>query len=166
MKKIVSVLLALVMALSLGVSAFATDVTVDGSQSADTTVTYGLDSSYLVVIPESVVIDTNTHKGEATVSAENVLLGYGETLNITVANAENEDKWYLVDKTAADNTLEYTIGKTDGAADVTNESVVLSVAAGDKWNEKVEQALYFELAEDVTKAGDYSDTLTFTVDVA
>ena len=158
MKKIVSLVLALCLCLSLGVTAMAAEITVDGTQSATTTVTYGLEAGYTVVIPESVVIDTETHKGQATVSASDVLLAYGETLNVTVTGIDE-----LVDAADAANTLSYKVGKTDGASDVQNDTVVLSVAAGTVAGG--EQDLFFELTQDVTKAGAYSDTLTFTVTV-
>lgn len=158
MKKIVSLVLALTLCLSLGVTAFAAEITVNSAQSATTTVTYGLDSSYTVVIPESVVIDSESYKGDTAVSASDVMLNYGETLNVTVTEID-----VLVDAADAANTLTYKVGKTDGADDVTNGTVVLSVESGNV--EGGEQALYFELTQDVTKAGNYSDTLTFTVSV-
>lgn len=158
MKKFLSLALALCLCLSLGVTAMAAEITVDGNQSATTTVTYGLESGYTVVIPETVVIDTDTHKGNATLEASDVLLAYGETLKVTVTGIDE-----LVDAADAANTLSYKVGKTDGAEDVTNGTVVLAVEAGN--TEGGEQALYFELTEDVTKAGAYSDTLTFTVTV-
>lgn len=158
MKKFLSLALALCLCLSLGVTAMAAEITVDGNQSATTTVTYGLESGYTVVIPESVVIDTDTHKGDATLEASDVLLAYGETLKVTVTGIDE-----LVDAADAANTLSYKVGKTDGAEDVTNGTVVLAVEAGN--TEGGEQTLYFELTEDVTKAGAYSDTLTFTVTV-
>lgn len=160
MKKIVSLVLCLCLCLSLGVTAMAAEITVDGTQSATTTVTYGLESGYTVVIPESVVIDTDTHKGSATVSASDVLLAYGETLKVTVTGIDE-----LVDAADAANTLSYQVGTTDGDDDVVNGTVVLAVEAGDNWNSEAAQELFFELTEDVTKAGAYSDTLTFTVTV-
>lgn len=158
MKKILSLALALCLCLSLGVTAMAAEITVDGNQSANTTVTYGLEAGYTVTIPESIVIDTETHKGTATVTAEDVLLAYGETLNVTITGIDT-----LVDAADAANTLTYKVGKTDGAQDVTNDTVVLAVAAGTVAGG--EQELFFELTQDVTKAGAYSDTLTFTVTV-
>ena len=160
MKKIVSLVLCLCLCLSLGVTAMAAEITVDGTQSATTTVTYGLESGYTVVIPESVIIDTETHKGAAEVSASDVLLAYGETLKVTVTGIDQ-----LVDAADASNTLSYKVGTTDGDDDVVNGTVVLAVAAGDNWNSEAAQELFFELTEDVTKAGAYSDTLTFTVTV-
>lgn len=158
MKKIVSLVLALCLCMALGVTAMAAEITVDGTQSATTTVTYGLEAGYTVTIPETVVIDTETHKGQANVKAEDVLLAYGETLNVTVTGIDE-----LVDTADATNTLSYKVGKTDGAGDVTNGTVVLSVEAGTVAGDA--QDLFFELTQDVTKAGAYSDTLTFTVSV-
>ena len=51
----------------------AADITVDTEQSANTTVTYGLEASYTVVIPDSVVIETAC-KGQTSISATDVLM--------------------------------------------------------------------------------------------
>lgn len=160
MKKILSLAMALCLCLSLGVTAFAAEVTINGNQSVDTTVTYGVEEGYTVTIPETIVIATDTHKGEAEVKAANVLLADSVKLTVTLSGYEE-----LVDVAAADNTLSYKIGKTLGASDVTNGTVVLEVESADNWNSEATQTLYFELTEDVTKAGTYSDGLTFTVDV-
>lgn len=158
MKKIVSLAMVLCLCLCMGVTAFAANITVDGEQSANTTVTYGLEAGYTVNIPESVVIATDTHKGQATVSAEDVLLAYGKTLKVTVTGIDE-----LVDTADANNTLTYKVGTTDGDDDVVDGTVVLSVAAGTVAGDA--QDLFFELTQDVTKAGAYSDTLTFSVTV-
>ncbi|MBQ8806070.1 MAG: hypothetical protein IJZ68_06255 [Bacteroidaceae bacterium] len=157
MKKILSLVLALCLCLSLGVTAFAATVTEESAaQSANTTVTYGVEAGYTVTIPETVALNTEG-KGQATVSAADVLLLAGKTLKVTVTGVDE-----LVNTADNATTLSYKIGKTEGAADVVDGTVVLSVAAG---NATGSQNLYFELTEDPTAAGTYSDTLTFTVTV-
>lgn len=160
MKKILSLAMVFCLCLCMGVTAFATDITVDGVQSGTTNVAYGLESSYTVVIPDTIIIDSDTHKGAGAVSASDVIIAANTSLRVTLAGKDA-----LVDEADADNKLTYKIGKTDGGSDVDNDTVVLTVASGAAWDTEVVQNLFFELTQDVTKAGNYSDTLTFTVTV-
>ena len=166
MKKLLAVALALVMATSMTSVVFAADanITVDGSQSANTVVTYGLDEGYTVVIPDAVALDADG-KGTATLSASDVIIATGKTLNVRISGADYDTAWELIDKTDANNKLVYIIGTTDGADDVVNNSVVLSSASGANWNSEVSKTLYFAIDEDVEKSGSYEDTLTFTVSI-
>ena len=165
MKKIVSFMLVLVMAMSMSMTAFAADTTIDidSAQSAQTVVTYGQSEGYTVVIPESVVIDAVSLKGSATISAENVVIAAGKTLNIKISGHDYDDAWELI--SSASDKLTYLIGTTEGDDDVVNDSVVLSAAAGLYWNSKLEEVLHFTLDSDVEKSGTYQDTLTFTVSI-
>ena len=165
MKKILAIALAGAMVMSMSTTVFATEIGVDGTQNAQTTVTYGPQGGYTVVIPESIVIDNQTNKGSAIISAENVMIGYGTTLNVTISGDDYAGAWELIDESDADNKIEYIIGTEEGEDDIVNNSIVLSSAAGDNWNSKVEETLYFEIAEDVEVAGSYEDILTFTVTI-
>lgn len=164
MKKTLSLVLVLALALSLAVPAFATDITSNGG-TGETVVTYGTSQGFVVTIPADFAIDTETKKATAAVEAENVLLPYGKTLNVKISGDDYTDKWELIDAAEASNKLTYTIGKTDGASDVVNDSVVLSVDAGVAYDSSVSQTLHFAVVDDIAKAGTYADTLTFTVSV-
>lgn len=165
MKKLLATTLVGAMMMSMSVTAFADTITIDGTQNANTVVTYGPQGGYTVVIPESVVIDNQTDKGSAVLSAENVMIDFGKVLNITISGDDYDDAWELIDHNDASNIVEYIIGKTEGASDVVNNTIVLSSGAGANWNSKTEQMLYFKINEDVEKTGNYEDTLTFTVTV-
>ena len=162
MKKTLSMALALTLALSLAVPAFATDITVDGGV-GETVVTYGTSQGFTVTIPADFTIDSATQKASADVEAENVLIPYGKTLNVRISGDDYVDSWELIDTAEASNQLTYNIGTTEGGNDIVNNSVVLSVAAGN--TSGVTETLYFEVIDTLTKAGTYTDTLTFTVSV-
>lgn len=165
MKKFVSFVLVLVLALSMSATAFAAEITTESAQTTETTVTYQMVDGYTVVIPEAVAIDSATGKGSAALSAENVIIDFGKTLKVKISGDDYDDAWQLIDGADAQNVVKYNIGTADGGDDIVNNSVVLSSASGDNWNSKVEETLYFSLAEPVEKSGTYTDILTFTVSV-
>lgn len=167
MRKLLSVLLAIALVMSLSVTAFAADaqITVDGAQSAETLVTYEMLEGYTVIIPDSVVINTLTSEGEAVIAAENVIIDFGKTLNIKISGDDYEDAWELIDKVNDKNKLVYNIGTSKDGDDIVNNSIVLAAPAGDYYNQKLEETLHFSLAGDTTKSGAYEDTLTFTVSI-
>lgn len=163
MKKKLSIVLALALACSMAVPAFATDITTDGG-AGETVVTYGTSQGFVVTIPADFEIDDSA-KATADVSAENVLLPYGKTLNVRISGDDYDDKWELIDVAEDTNRLEYTIGTTDGGDDIVNNSVVLAVASGDYHDSVKTETMHFTVVDTITKAGTYSDTLTFTVSV-
>lgn len=164
MKKTLSLGLALVLALSMAVPAFAANITTDGG-TGSTVVTYGTDQGFTVTIPADFTIDAATKKATAEVKAENVLIPYGQVLNVRVTGADYTDKWELIDEAEATNKLTYTIGTTEGGNEIGNNSVVLDVESGEAYGSEVEETLYFTVTDTLTKAGTYTDTLTFTVSV-
>jgi len=164
MKKTLSMVLALTLALSLAVPAFAADITTDGGV-GETVVTYGTSQGFTVTIPADFTIDGATKKATADVTAENVLIPYGKTLNVRVSGDDYVDAWKLIDNAEATNQLTYTIGTTEGGNDIVNNSVVLDVASGEAYGSSVTETMHFTVTDTLTKAGTYQDTLTFTVSV-
>ena len=163
MKKTLSMLLAVCMLCALCVPAFAANITETGAQTQDTVVKYGMEASYTVTIPETVAIDVDTLQGNTTVKASDVVLASGEKLNIVLTGDCNENKeFHLKDTTDASNTLAYTISNADGDV-LTTDDVVMTVDAGNVAGASA--ALKFALTSDVTKAGTYTDTLTFEVEI-
>jgi hypothetical protein len=161
MKKILSIILVMAIMCTICVPAFASQITEDTAQSHNTTVKYGLDSSYIVVIPDSVVIDTNSHEGEGTVTVTDILLPSETTLDVILngsCNANNE--FHLKDVDNAENKLAYKIFNEDDQS-LKDKDVIISVIAGDVAG--ASEKLKFALVGDVTVAGKYSDILTFTV---
>ena len=159
-KKLLSSALCLSMLLSTAIPAFATDLT--EATSGQTIVTYGMSESFTVVIPGNFTIG-NDGSANANVSAENVMLGANKSLAVTISGDDYVDKWELIDQAEASNKLTYTIGSTEGAADIVNDSIVLLVGAGEAYNSIVTETLYFTITDTLTKSGTYDDTLTFTV---
>lgn len=163
MKKMISMLLVVCMLCALCVSAFAANITETGTKSQNTVVKYGMASSYTVTIPQAVAIDVDTLQGSTTVKASDVVLASGEKLNVILngdCNANNE--FYLEDTADASNTLAYTISNANGEA-LSDDDVVMTVDSGNVAGASA--ALKFALTSNVTKAGTYTDTLTFTIDV-
>lgn len=157
MKKMLTLALAVVMMLSCSVTAMAATAT-EGANTVP--VTYTENTSYTVTIPETITIDKNA--SEQTVSAKDVMIPTGTALKITVSS-ENyaNNNWYVANKAAAAEKLTYTI-KNGGTA-LKSGDTVLSVEAGNTAGASV--PLTMQLTGNVTKAGTYTDTLTFTVSV-
>ena len=160
--------LFLVSAIVLGLGAMApvfaseTQITGDGSatKTGSMEITYGVASGYTVTIPADV--DFTTGKtATRTIEASDVMIGYGKVLEVKVQGENYNEGWFLADKEASTNTLAYTLKSGDGTA-ITNNGVVLAVDAG---NAGGSNELSFELIGIPIKAGEYADTLTFTVSV-
>lgn len=157
MRKILSLALAVLMLCSLCTTGFAATINETGGQSANTTVTYGVEMSYIVTVPDSVVIDAEELTGSATVTASNVMLSAGYQLNVTL----NSD-FTLTDASNTNNTLGYTV-KNNGVT-VASGDVVLFVESGD--TDGASTILALNLNSEPTKAGAYSDVMTFGVSVS
>lgn len=162
MKKILSMVLVVMMVLSMIPAAYATNITIDGNQTANTVVTYGLDEGYTVVIPDSVALNADG-VGTATLSASNVIIASGKTLNVRISGADYTTAWELIDQADPDNAVAYSIKKS--GAEIKNNDVVLSSASGANWNSSVSSVLDFAITGEIAKSGSYKDTLTFTVSI-
>ena len=94
MKKLLTIMLALVMVLSLSVTALAADITQDSDpKTGNTTVTFNVDPTYTVTIPATVELEkktaadeTVTYEKDLTVSAENVRLLEGKQIQVTLTS--------------------------------------------------------------------------------
>ena len=156
MKKTISAVLAVIMILALGITAFAENG-ISGNSTIK--VTYTTAKSYEVTIPSAQSFSTGNLSKTGSVTATNVLLESGDVLNVTMKSANNF-------KLVCDGSeIEYAV-KIDGEA-VANDAAVLSVNAGTTSGEAV---LTFETTADniaaATKAGDHIDTITFTCSVS
>ena len=163
MKKILSGVLCLAMMLSMGATAFAAEISTDGG-TQNTVVSYGMSEGFTVTIPTNFNID-DSRKATANVSASNVMIAHGAILEVTIRGNDWDGSWELIDAAEASNQLTYTIGTTEGGDDIVNNSVVLDVASGEAYGSEVAETLYFTVVDTLTKAGTYTDTLTFTVSV-
>ena len=157
MKKLLALLLVITLMATMSVTAFATDVTTDGG-TGSTDVYFGVDPTYTVTIPAKVElqkIDTDgaiTYENDYTITAEaGVRLLKNEYIEVTVASD-------YVMETPQGATLAYTITK-DAAA------LVDSIVAEFDTDKAAQTSVIHIAANDPDYAGEYKDTVTFTVAV-
>ena len=153
MKKIFALILAIALMASLSVTAFAANTT-----GGSTEVSFNVDPTYTVIIPATVELnkvgadDAVTYENDYTITAQaGVRLKKGETIVVTVSSDYEMT-------TTEGVTLEYTITK-DNAALV--DSIVAVFGT-----DKAEQSSTIHIAAgDPEYAGEYKDTVTFTLEV-
>jgi len=150
-KRILASVMVLAMVLAVAPAAFATEYTGEGNALTDVTWTSG--AMYIVTIPATVALG-NT----ATISASNVRLSVGETLNVKLTGTSDTDNAFKL--TSGSNELTYTVSK--GTDNVAVGDVILSVPAGTATGEQV---LTFNEPATAPNAGDYTGTVTFTIAV-
>lgn len=157
MKRFLAPVLALAMCCVMAVPVFAEDTVIDQSaadRTAKTTVDFCVDPTYTVTIPESVEVDFNATKTQfGSIKLEQAQIDPDKQIVVSVAAGEA-----LVNLEDHTKTLPYTI--EDGNGKFTSAAYF---AEGD------ETALTINIAENAWNAayaGDYSDTVTFTVSYA
>jgi len=163
-KKCISIILCILMIFTSVLSVSAAS-TMDTAGSKDVNITYGVSQEFVVTIPTNFEIDTSSKAATAIVSASNVMISSNAVLEVSISGHDYADSWELIDETESANTLTYTIGTTAGATDIINNSVVLSVNAGEAYNSTVNETLYFTVVDELSKSGTYKDILTFNVQV-
>lgn len=152
MKKFTAILLALILTLSISVTAFAAEINQDSEpKTTDVTVTTSIDPTYTVTIPADVNVkfnETSTDFGSVKLDAAQIDPGYVVRVALnaggTLKNAADSSKtiaYAVNDENGAFTSADYdTAGQeTPLTIDITQEA----------WN--------------TAYAGDYSDTVTFTV---
>ena len=163
-KKTLATLLTLTMLTTAAVPVFAEDVDVTTETGQSSIVTYKVDSNFTVTIPKDVTLKDGTGNGAIKVGA-NAMIPSGKSLTVTITNANKYDeadkKFHLVDTKDPNNTLGYTIS-TAGIDKVEKDVAFLTVPAG---TVAETSATLSYTADTVIKAGEYEDTLTFTVAV-
>ena len=153
MKKLFALVLTFVLMATLSVPAFAANTTGGSTQ-----VSFNVDPTYTVIIPATVELnkvgadDAVTYENDYTITAQaGVRLKKGETIVVTVSSDYEMT-------TTEGATLAYTITK-DNAALV--DSIVAVFGT-----DKAEQSSTIHIAAgDPEYAGEYKDTVTFTLEV-
>lgn len=148
MKKVIS--LIIVLAVALSVCAFAA--------ADDMTISYTTGQAYEIVIPASTSFSANKLSFSDKVSLKNVLLGIGKQVNVTMKSANDFNLKF------ENSAIPYMVSDDNGA--LGNEAVVLSVLAGSTSGEAT--LSFATTANDIAKAtlaGEHTDTLSFTVAV-
>lgn len=156
MKKLLTLVLAVLMLCSVSVTAFAADLD-KGNNVGSMTVSYGVEESYVVTIPADVTVSTAGVERE--LSASSVLLPDGKTLTVSVASANGFKLEY------AGSKIPYTVSVGD-AKQTTATFTALSITSG---TTSGSVKLTFKTTEadiaGATKSGNHTDTLTFTCGV-
>ena len=154
MKKLFAIVLTFALLASLSVTAFAANTT-----GGSTEVSFNVDPTYTVTIPATVELErqedngTVTYENDYTLTAQaGVRLKKGEYIEVTVASDFEMT-------TTEGATLAYSI--TAGGNAVANNGVVAEFAT-----DKAEQTATIHIAaNDPDYAGEYKDTVTFTLTV-
>ena len=197
MKKILALALAIVMMAAIAVPAFAAPTSLDQGdnpnedKSATTTVTYGVNKTYTVTVPDAVAFGTSKAT-TAEVSAADVVIPGNEQLVVSVVSAagryqvpnssviydtQTDDAkvaWTMVEETKnGSNAVPYSVyvgaagaqEKPQDAEALTNDAgTVLTVNSSTNQGQAATGGakLFFETAG-TNQSGRYIDTLTFTV---
>ena len=149
MKRLTALVFVLALLCPLGITAAATD-------GGDTTMRYTVNANYTVTIPATV----SGNSASLSIDAAPVL-EEGQKVVISIADSANYYNGFRLKLKGADAYVGYNI--SDGANTLAMGSVVLEQPAA------AEQAATVNLTftpEKAAYAGDYSDTLTFTIAVA
>ena len=144
MKKLTALVLVIVLSLSLSVTVFAAD-------NRNTTITTSINPTYTVTIPANTNVTFNTLStsfGAVTLTAAQIDPGYAVKVVLTASGKL---------KNQADNTktIAYTIKDASGAF-----TSAQYTTAGDKTDLTIDIT---QAAWNAAFAGQYSDTVTFTV---
>ena len=153
MKKLFAIILTVAMLATMSITAFATNTT-----GGSTEVSFNVDPTYTVTIPATVELNkvedngTVTYENDYTLTAQaGVRLKKGEYIEVTIASD-------YVMETPQGATLAYTVTKDGNALD---NDVVATFTT-----DKAEQTATIHIAaNDPDFAGEYKDTVTFTLEV-
>ena len=146
---------------------FAVPVTAitNSEDSNSVPVIYFAEESFIITIPAGVSIDGNTGKSTVEVSASDVVLSAGSYLNVSISSESYDLYWKLTDEIDETNQLRYIIGTEADESNIFNNSLVLSVGAGEAYHSTVTKTIYFSVIDEAIKAGTYKDILVFYVEV-
>ena len=153
MKKLISIILSAVMIIAMSVSVFAAN-----TEGGSTEITFNVDPTFTVTIPKTVTLVEKEAEGSVTYENDYVItaqagvrLKKGEIIVVTV-----ESDYEMSTNEGA--TLEYTITKD-------NEALVDSVVAVFGTDKNEQTSTIHIAAPDPEYAGDYTDTVVFTITV-
>ena len=153
MKKLFALILAVVMIATMSTTAFAANTT-----GGSTKISFNVDPTYTITIPPTVELQkvedngTVTYENDYTIGANaGVRLKKNQYIEVTVASD-------YVMETPQGATLAYTITK-DAAA------LVDSIVAEFDTDKAAQTSVIHIAANDPDFAGEYTDTVTFTLEV-
>ena len=165
MKKMITLILAMTMALSVSATAFAADTTINQDtaepKNGSTKVTYTVAPSYTVTIPATVTLDGSA----VEVKAEGVKVNKNSQVVVKLTGTSYSGNAFKVTTTEGAE-LAYTVKKGDTLVNI--DDTVLSVnpdSATDGNGASGSTSLSFSLNDTIQYAGNYTGTVTFTVSV-
>lgn len=164
MKKLISILTALALTMTLSVTAFATTVEPDNSGSptpntGTTAVSLNVDPSYTVTIPATVELtaqgtDPETYESDLEITAAaNVRIPEGKQITVTMGS----DFTMKDDDTGSELSYKVTVDRTE----ISNNGTVATFTS----STSAQTSTLTFAADDPEYAGDYSDTVTFTISI-
>ncbi len=127
--------------------------------SGNITVDYNAGVTYTLTIPASVSFSDTETQVERSLQVSNVVLNEGSSLNVNLASANDFKMMH------GDGYIEYRLMINYNDVPEGNNHTILTVPAGEKTGWVI---LHFatDLQKDhITYAGNYTDTLTFTVSI-
>ena len=152
MKKLFSVILALVLLCSASVTVFADGLNQENNVGS-VTVSYGVSESYVVTIPADIVISTTGV--ESTLSASSVLIPDGKTLTVSATSKNGYNLEY------ANSKIPYSV-LVNETKQTEATFIALSVVSG---STSGNATLVFKTTDEdiakATKSGNHTDVLTF-----
>ena len=172
MKKFIASILALSLTLTTATAVFAEDITVSYPGSGapnpeeEVPVTLTVDPTYLVTIPEKIELDpvldddnitVLSYAKEATISAEKVRIPSNKVVTVAI-----ESNFELVEP-VANEKLAYELKVGDSATAVKTGDIIATFETNT--GTQTSDTLKFS-ADDPTYAGNYTDTVTFTISIA
>lgn len=161
MKKMITLILAMTMALSVSATAFAAGIDQDSNpKTGSTEVTYTVAPSYTVTIPATVTLGNSV-----TVEASGVKVAKGSQVVVKLTETSGTGNAFTV-KTAEGAELKYNVKKGETLVNI--DDTVLSVnpdSATDGNGASGSTSLSFSLNDTIQYAGTYTGTVTFTVSV-
>lgn len=156
MKKFMSILFTMIMGTSISVKVFAANINQDsGDKTGNVNVTYNVQPTYTVTIPANVTLGNSV-----TVSAEDVKVAKGSQLVVKLTDTNESDNTFKV-KTTEGAELSYTVQKNSNNVAI-NDTVL---AVNPENSSSGSETLSFIQPSDITYAGTYNGTVTFTVSV-
>lgn len=165
-KKALSILLALALCGAMSTTAFAAEINPESDpKTGNTQVTFNVDPTYTITIPATITLaktdvdDTVKYIGSGTLKANAGLrLLEDEKIEVRLTTCD-----YQLDTAAtAAYKLPYTVKA--GTADITADSNLVATFTTEN-NATDQESLLTFTAGDPTYAGDYRDTVTFTIAV-
>lgn len=171
MNRFLALALTLALALSLSVTALAEDTKIEpgtngepNPSSASTSVEFNVDPTYTITIPKKVELSKKTDSGTVTyeqdakiTTSAGVRLLNGKSIQVKLSAGDGETEFVLTSGESA--TLDYTV--TVDNTEIENNGVVATFET----NAAEQTSTLHFAANDPTYAGQYSDTVTFTISI-